>query len=168
MKKKLTKDEKICFAFEFLNVEKDYKKLSKRVKIFSILETLALVVSAVFIPLNAFAAAFYGSVVSSLFLVPTLAAFSLKRADLINDLGTGAVSYKQFKKLKKSKEWEHYLNYARNTNKAVSNYRTLSKEEIESLNNDLNKNLQKVNKKSKFQNQNTKSKIQQKEESKEK
>lgn len=110
-KHNITKDDKLCFALDYIPVQKKYKKTKKARNSINILSILTAGISVVlgFVSLpSAVSVAILGSLV----LLPSMYVFNSKMREIVNTANHTNISFRQFRKMERSGELDKLLKEA--------------------------------------------------------
>lgn len=102
--KKISKDEKLCFALDYIPVEKQYKKSKKHRNIVNILSIIVGSASLAIGFLGNLPTAITIAVLGSIVLLPSMYVFNSKMREVINTVNRSNITFKQFRQMERSGE----------------------------------------------------------------
>lgn len=143
--RQINKDDKLCFALDYLPVEKKYKKTKK---IRNIVNYLTILASGVSLGLGfvSLPSAITVAILSGMVLLPSMYIFNSKMREVIDTVNRTNITFRQFKKMERSGELDKLLIQAKqfqsispsyvgiekliNTDNSINKQKTLNKRQI--------------------------------------
>lgn len=111
--KTISKDDKLCFALDYLIVQKQYQKNKKRRNITTII-TAVVASACVVMGLASYLPVAVGTAIfGSMILVPSMYVFNSKMREIIDTSTRSNITYKQFKQMERSGELETLIQEAK-------------------------------------------------------
>ena len=111
--KVISKEEKLCFAFDYMPVEKRYLKMKKRRNFVNIctavLAGASLTIGVLFNPAVAVTLGIFGNMV----LLPSMYLCNSKMQEIIETVNFSNITYKHFRKMERSGELKQLINEAK-------------------------------------------------------
>lgn len=111
--KKINKDEKLCFALDYIPVEKQYKKTKKIRNLVNLFTIIVAGVSLGFGMLGSIPTAITVAVLSSLVLLPSMYVFNSKMREVIDTINHSNITFRQFRKMERSGELDKLIKEAK-------------------------------------------------------
>lgn len=111
--KEISKDVKLSFALDFMEVQKQYQKTKKK-RNFTNIATAIVASFCVVAGLASYVPVALGTAIfGSMILMPSMYVFNSKMKEIIDDATHSTISYRQFKKLERSGELSRLLEEAK-------------------------------------------------------